>query len=390
MLVPETTMHEDDLPPDREHKVRRPGQIPPVQAVPVAHCMQLPPHRHLGPHAFRPNARHDLAPALRRHRVDHPRSLSAPRSPPNVPRTGSLVRFPLLTAPPPNAQSHPNALGRARLHGYGMLLLCELYARNLRDTVVMTPRPAAHPPHDWPNPGAEAPSRERQNPAGSASAGTASGVIHRRDAPPPHHQALWNPAPTPHSHTLHRLPPPHSLGGAPRCCRTRESDRFEPGPDPKMLWWPGHGPTDSFGVCSPSSRRVAALRPRFAGLSALTTAPRAPVQTGRLWTMPNPDPLHVVVDHPCRFRHFRATVDTRRRSTFDSTAAPLAPFPQTTSPAPSPPSTPFGCSPSFLLPHPPAPTSPRRLSTPPPPLCAIDAPSPYCPPRTAITPSDRP
>ena len=32
------------------------------------------------------------------------------------------------------------------------------------------------------------------------------------------------------------------------CCRTRESDRFEPGADSKMLWWPGHRPTDSFGV----------------------------------------------------------------------------------------------------------------------------------------------
>ena len=59
-------------------------------------------------------------------------------------------------------------------------------------------------------------------------------------------------------------------------------DRFEPGADPKMLWWPGHRPTDSFGVCSPPSRRVASLRPRFAGLAAWTAAPRTPVQTGHL------------------------------------------------------------------------------------------------------------
>ena len=66
------------------------------------------------------------------------------------------------------------------------------------------------------------------------------------------------------------------------CCRTRESDRFEPGADPKMLWWRGHRPTDSFGVCPPPSRRVASPRPRFAGLPGLTAAPRTPVQTGHL------------------------------------------------------------------------------------------------------------
>ncbi len=36
-------------------------------------------------------------------------------------------------------------------------------------------------------------------------------------------------------------------------------------PNHKMLWWPGHRPTDILGVCSAPSRRVAALRPRFAG-----------------------------------------------------------------------------------------------------------------------------
>ncbi len=66
------------------------------------------------------------------------------------------------------------------------------------------------------------------------------------------------------------------------CCRARESDRFEPGAAPKMLWWPGHRPTDSFGVCSPPSRRVASLRPRFAGLSIWTAAPRTPAQTRHL------------------------------------------------------------------------------------------------------------
>ena len=41
------------------------------------------------------------------------------------------------------------------------------------------------------------------------------------------------------------------------CCRARESDRFESGAAPKMLWWPGHRPTDSFGVCSPPSIKSA-------------------------------------------------------------------------------------------------------------------------------------
>ena len=80
-----------------------------------------------------------------------------------------------------------------------------------------------------------------------------------------------------------------------------------------MLWWPGHRPTHSFGGCSPASRRVAPLRPRYAGLSALTTAPRTPVQTGSYRTMPNSDPLHVVVDDLSRFRRSEATVDSQDR-----------------------------------------------------------------------------
>ena len=35
-------------------------------------------------------------------------------------------------------------------------------------------------------------------------------------------------------------------------------------------------PTDSMRVCSPPSRRLATLAPRYAGLTALTTAPRTP------------------------------------------------------------------------------------------------------------------
>ena len=78
-----------------------------------------------------------------------------------------------------------------------------------------------------------------------------------------------------------------------------------------MLWWSGHRPTDILGVCSPPSRRVAALRPRFAGLSALTAAPRTLVRTGSYRTMPNLDPLHVVVDDPSRICRFSMAVDNR-------------------------------------------------------------------------------
>ncbi len=41
-----------------------------------------------------------------------------------------------------------------------------------------------------------------------------------------------------------------------------------------------HRQANSVRVCSPTSRRVASLRPRFAGLTALTPAPRTLVQTG--------------------------------------------------------------------------------------------------------------
>jgi hypothetical protein len=63
----------------------------------------------------------------------------------------------------------------------------------------------------------------------------------------------------------------------------------------------GHRPTDILGVCSPPSRRVAALPPRLRG-AAWTTASRTLVQTGSDRTMPNLDPLHVVVDDPSRIR----------------------------------------------------------------------------------------
>ena len=59
--------------------------------------------------------------------------------------------------------------------------------------------------------------------------------------------------------------------------------------------------------------KVAALRPRFAGLSALTAAPRTLVRTGSYRTTPNLDPLHVVVDGPSRIAQSEVSVDRRQR-----------------------------------------------------------------------------
>ena len=71
-----------------------------------------------------------------------------------------------------------------------------------------------------------------------------------------------------------------------------------------------HRQTNSVRVCSPASRRVAALRPRFAGLTALTPAPRTLVQTGSCRRCPLVHPLHVVVDALFRMTLFPATVDS--------------------------------------------------------------------------------
>ncbi len=73
-----------------------------------------------------------------------------------------------------------------------------------------------------------------------------------------------------------RSPSPRSS----TCSRPRGNDQFSTRVDHKMLWWPGHRLIDSVRVCSSASRRVAPLRPRFAGLTALTPAPRTLVQAG--------------------------------------------------------------------------------------------------------------
>ena len=59
-----------------------------------------------------------------------------------------------------------------------------------------------------------------------------------------------------------------------------------------------HRQANSVRVCSPTSRRVASLRPRSAGRTALTPAPRTLVQTGSCRRCSLIHPLHVVVDVP--------------------------------------------------------------------------------------------
>ena len=77
--------------------------------------------------------------------------------------------------------------------------------------------------------------------------------------------------------------------------------------------------TNSVRVCSPTSRRVASLRPRSAGRTALTPAPRTLVQTGSCRRCSLIHPLHVVVDVPSRMTLFRATADTERPERPDDT-----------------------------------------------------------------------
>ena len=93
------------------------------------------------------------------------------------------------------------------------------------------------------------------------------------------------------------LRPDAGRGTAPgECWRAPECAGFSSTVDNKVLWSFGAVEADSVRVCSPPSRRVAALRPRFAGLTALTAAPRTLVQTGLRPTAPQHTPLHVVVD----------------------------------------------------------------------------------------------
>ena len=75
-----------------------------------------------------------------------------------------------------------------------------------------------------------------------------------------------------------------------RCSRPRGNAEFWTRVDRKMLWWPGHRQTDRFRVCSPASRRVAALRPRFRGAHGLDAGSAHAVQTCPCLTMPHSRP----------------------------------------------------------------------------------------------------
>ena len=83
-----------------------------------------------------------------------------------------------------------------------------------------------------------------------------------------------------------------------------------------------HRQANSVRVCSPTSRRVASLRPRSAGRTALTPAPRTLVQTGSCRRCSLIHPLHVVVDVPSRMTLFRATADTAPAAPGFGTQAP--------------------------------------------------------------------
>ena len=74
-----------------------------------------------------------------------------------------------------------------------------------------------------------------------------------------------------------------------------------------------HRQANSVRVCSPASRRVASLRPRSAGLPALTPAPRTLGQTDSCRRCPPIHPLHVVVDVLSRMTLY----DQRRVMTSD-------------------------------------------------------------------------
>ena len=76
----------------------------------------------------------------------------------------------------------------------------------------------------------------------------------------------------------------------------------------------GHRQTNSVRVCSPASRRVAPLRPRYRGARSLDTGSAHARPGWLLPTMPNHDPLHVVVDDVSTFLHVPTTVDTDRQS----------------------------------------------------------------------------
>jgi len=114
----------------------------------------------------------------------------------------------------------------------------------------------------------------------------------------------------------HDRPPPSSGCGCARCRPVGahvKSNKSDLGSTTRCCGLRWHRQTTSVRVCSPSSRHLATLGPRFAGLTALTTAPRTLVRTGFCLSMPNPRPQDVAVDDLFRVVQFRMTVDTTQR-----------------------------------------------------------------------------
>jgi len=58
VLVPETAMHENNLPPTGEDKVGIARQVFLVESITVSHRMYQPPHNHFREHPLAANAAH--------------------------------------------------------------------------------------------------------------------------------------------------------------------------------------------------------------------------------------------------------------------------------------------------------------------------------------------
>lgn len=71
MLMPEASMHEDDLAAALEDNVRFPREALVVQPVPVPAAVEQLPHLFLGRAVFRANAPHVLTAALRGKLIRH-------------------------------------------------------------------------------------------------------------------------------------------------------------------------------------------------------------------------------------------------------------------------------------------------------------------------------
>ncbi len=69
--MPETAMHEYDLPTPPEYEVGRTWQIPGVQPVAITHREDKHAHGKFGAHVLGTHPRHDLRTFFRGERIDH-------------------------------------------------------------------------------------------------------------------------------------------------------------------------------------------------------------------------------------------------------------------------------------------------------------------------------